>query len=333
MIDLKINKSEALPINIQLTEQLKYHIQSGKWGPGRKLPTVRELAAALRLNYNTIRAAYQELEREGYVVNEQGRGAFVTASPPRLQEDHHESLVELVDEALAKVQAMGVSTEEFARLAYTRAKLFTPEQTEVLMLFTECNHADGDFFAKSIEEHTSVRPLTFLLGDLRGRGPEFFAEFDLLVTTLSHAAEFQEIVGPEYQIIGLMYVPSYLEVVNEIMHLPKGTRVGVVCADREAAKNRAQSLVERGVKHLRFLTAGIDKRQELDKVFKGADQIYVSRMIINRLSKTLRSDKRVHEYTTELDGVALRMLRRQIAKVRATRAEQSDEPLSPGRTV
>src|SRR5205085_7823901 len=47
MIDLKINRSEALPINIQLTKQLRYHIQSGRWKPGRKLPTVRELAAAL----------------------------------------------------------------------------------------------------------------------------------------------------------------------------------------------------------------------------------------------------------------------------------------------
>jgi DNA-binding transcriptional regulator YhcF (GntR family) len=321
MIDLKINKSEALPINIQLTEQLRYHIQSGRWGPGRKLPTVRELAAALRLNYNTIRAAYQELEREGYVTNEQGRGTFVTENPPRLQEDRHESLVELVDEALAKVRAMGVSTEEFARLAYTRAKLFTPEKAEVLMLFTECNRADTDFFARSIEESTGVRPLSFLLRELRGRGAEFFAEFDLLVTTLSHAAEFQEIVGAGRAVIGLMYVPSYLEVVNEIMHLPKGTRVGLVCADREAARNRARSLVERGVKHLRFLTAGIDKRREVERVFEEADQIYVSRMIVDRLGKRLRGDGRVREYTTELDAVALRMLRRQIAKARAARAE------------
>src|ERR671932_1308892 len=112
MIDLKINKSEALPINLQLTEQLRYHIQSGRWGPGQRLPTVRELAAALRLNYNTIRAAYQELEREGYVTNEQGRGTFVAKNPPRLHKDDRETLLELVDEALAKVQAMGVSTEE-----------------------------------------------------------------------------------------------------------------------------------------------------------------------------------------------------------------------------
>src|SRR5437762_12390910 len=105
MIDLKIDKSETLSINVQLTEQLKYHIQSGKWPPGFHLPTVRNLAATLRLNYNTIRAAYQQLEREGYVVNEQGRGTFVTASPPHMHEDQHESLVELVDEALAKVQA------------------------------------------------------------------------------------------------------------------------------------------------------------------------------------------------------------------------------------
>ncbi len=325
MIDLKINKSEALPINIQLTEQLRYHIQSGRWKPGTKLPTVRELAAALRLNYNTIRAAYQELEREGFVVSEQGRGVFVTKNPPRMQRDDHENLLELVDEALAKVQAMGISTEEFARLAYTRAKLFRPEKADVLMLFTECNDADVDYFAKSIEEHTGVRPLTFLVNELRGRPAEFFDEFDLLVTTLSHAVELQEIVGRERQVTGLMSEPSYLEVLNEIIRLPHGTRVGLVCATKDGAQKIEQALVNRGVTHLQFLTAGIDKEQELKKLFKQSDQIYGSRIIIERLNKKWRGDERVHEYTTELDATALRMLRREISKARAARAESADK--------
>lgn len=325
MIELKINKKEALSINIQLTEQLKYHIQSGKWPPGFQLPPVRNLAATLRLNYNTIRVAYQELEREGYLVNEQGRGTFVAAKPPHLQEDQHESLLELVDEALAKVQAMGVSTEEFARLAYTRAKLFTPEKADVLILFTECNTADLDHFTKSIEDNTGLHPFTAILSELRGRGPEFFDEFDLLVTTLSHVVELQEIVGPNYSVLGLMYEPSYIDVLNEIIRLPNGTRVGLICPTKDAAKNRQQSLIERGVKHLRFVTAGIDKEQEVAKVFMQADQIYVSRVIIDRLNKKRRTDKRVHEYTTELEAVALRMLRRQIAKARAARGEGQHE--------
>jgi len=321
MIDLKINKSETLSINIQLTEQLKYHIQSGKWPPGFQLPTVRNLAATLRLNYNTIRAAYQDLEREGYVVNEQGRGTFVAAKPPRMHEDQHESLMELVDEVLTKVRAMGVSTEEFARLAYTRAKLFTPEKADVLVLFTECNHADLDHFTKSIKDNTGIRPFTLVMSELRGRGPEFFGEFDLLVTTLSHVVELQEIVGPEHSVLGLMYEPSYIDVLNEIIRLPQGTRVGLICPTKDAAKKRQQSLIERGLTHLRFLAGGIDKEQELQKVFKEADQIYVSRIIIDRLNKKRRADKRVHEYTTELEAVALRMLRREIAKARAARAE------------
>ena len=48
-----------------------------------------------------------------------------------------------------------------------------------------------------------------------------------------------------------------------------------------------------------------------------------ARIIIERLNKKWRGDERVHEYTTELDGIALRMLRREIAKVRAARAAES----------
>ena len=107
--------------------------------------------------------------------------------------------------------------------------------------------------------------------------------------------------------------------------MPNGTRVGLICPTKDAAKNRQQSLIERGVKHLRFVTAGIDKEQEVAKVFMQADQIYVSRVIIDRLNKRRRTDKRVHEYTTELEAVALRMLRRQIAKARAARGEGQHE--------
>ena len=321
MIHLKIDKTEALSINLQLTEQLKYHIQSGKWPPGYQLPTVRNLAATLRLNYNTIRAAYQELEREGYIVNEQGRGTFVSADPPLLQQDQHESLVDLVDEALAKVRAMGVSTEEFARLAYTRARLFTPERADVRVLFTECNRADLDHFTRSIQTNIGIRPFTALLNDLRGRDTEFSKKFDVLSTTLSHAAELQEIVGEGFSVLGLMYEPSYIEVLDEIIRLPQGTRIGLICTTKDIARNRERSMIERGIKHLRFLTAGIDDREDLRKVLERADQIYVSRIIFDRLNKKYRKDKRVHEYVTELEAVGLRMLRREIAKARTTRAQ------------
>jgi len=69
------------------------------------------------------------------------------------------------------------------------------------------------------------------------------------------------------------------------------------------------------------LTAGIDDREDLRKVLERADQIYVSRIIFDRLNKKYRKDKRVHEYVTELEAVGLRMLRREIAKARATRAQ------------
>ena len=81
--------------------------------------------------------------------------------------------------------------------------------------------------------------------------------------------------------------------------------------------------MNRGVTHLEFLTAGIDKDDGLNELFREAEQIYGSRIIIERLNEKCCGDARVHEYTTELDAVALRMLRRQIAQVRAARAEES----------
>ena len=55
-----------VPIYIQLSEQVKHAIASGELKPGDQLPTVRQLAADLRVNFNTIARAYRALEQTGY---------------------------------------------------------------------------------------------------------------------------------------------------------------------------------------------------------------------------------------------------------------------------
>jgi GntR family transcriptional regulator len=322
MQNIKISKSEPLSVHVQLMEQLKYHIQAGTWEPGAQLPTVRELAQALRVNYNTVRAAYQELERQRYIVTEQGRGTFVAVNPPRPPETQQATLLDLVDEALIKAQAMGIPAKEFARTAYVRARLFHPPQADVRLLFSECNRADMEYYADSIQKGTGVQPEIFLLAELREREPEFFGQFDLITTTLFHVAEVQEMVGVERAVLGLMVKPGYLEVLLEIGRLPQGARVGLVCASQEGAEQMQRALRGVGMTHLKFSTAGADQPQQLEKVFRQAEQIYVSRLALRGHRGPWPEEKPVREYVDDLDPAALRLLRSQIAQIRT--AKQAD---------
>ena len=66
------------PIYAQLLERIQLQIVSGTYGPGDKLPSVRELAAEASVNPNTMQKAFAELERSGLIVTKRTSGRFVT---------------------------------------------------------------------------------------------------------------------------------------------------------------------------------------------------------------------------------------------------------------
>ena len=76
-MQIKINNASPRPIYQQIIDQIKRDIALGRLKAGEKLPTVRQLAAQLVLNPNTISRAYRQLEQDGIIVTRPGAGAFV----------------------------------------------------------------------------------------------------------------------------------------------------------------------------------------------------------------------------------------------------------------
>ena len=65
---------------LQIIIQIKNRVAVGEWEPGYKLPSIRELAVLLKVSVITIKRAYQELETEGVIVTQQGKGSFIAAT-------------------------------------------------------------------------------------------------------------------------------------------------------------------------------------------------------------------------------------------------------------
>lgn len=104
-MQFRLDFHEREPIYLQLVEQVKSMVASGVLKPGSQLPTVREVAADLRINFNTAARAYRLLHEEGIISTQQGRGTYVLEAPPaaeskRLKRDRLQSMVEgLLEEA------------------------------------------------------------------------------------------------------------------------------------------------------------------------------------------------------------------------------------------
>jgi len=82
MLETLSIQDNGVPIYVQLREQILALIGRGVLKPGTQLPTMRQVAVALRIDLNTVQRAYGELEHDGVLTKQRGVGTFVTETPP-----------------------------------------------------------------------------------------------------------------------------------------------------------------------------------------------------------------------------------------------------------
>ena len=100
------------PIYVQLVEQLRIKIISGKLKVGERLPSVRELALTARVNPNTMQKALAELEDEGLVYTERTNGKYVTVNEKLIAKLKKEFAEEKVKKYLSDMKNLGIDYEE-----------------------------------------------------------------------------------------------------------------------------------------------------------------------------------------------------------------------------
>lgn len=107
---VNLDYRDARPIYTQICDGLRDQILAGVLRQGDKLPSVRELAARLTINPNTIQRAYRELEMQGWVASVAGKGCFVCGIPSGSETETH-TLLEEFDKLSARLMALGATRE------------------------------------------------------------------------------------------------------------------------------------------------------------------------------------------------------------------------------
>lgn len=100
-----------VPIYIQIIDGIKKELIAGKLHPGDKLESVRDYAAKLKVNPNTVQKAYQEMERMNMAYTKRGIGRFIVESDTLVSKLQQEMSVEVVNEFLIAMKAIGYSHE------------------------------------------------------------------------------------------------------------------------------------------------------------------------------------------------------------------------------
>jgi GntR family transcriptional regulator len=119
---LRLDNS-GVPIYVQLREQILRSLGAGMLDRGDQMPTMREVAVALKIDLNTVRHAYDELERLGAIKLVRGRGSFVADPPPAMGVRAQAVQIDnLAKQALAMAAAAGIDPAALADRIKTLAK-------------------------------------------------------------------------------------------------------------------------------------------------------------------------------------------------------------------
>ena len=111
-MDIILTNAASQPIYDQIVSQVKAQILSGKLKEGDTLPSLRALAKDLRISVITTKRAYEELEREGFIVSLTGKGSFVAgANTELIREEHQRRLEDHLREAVSLSHLCGLDLD------------------------------------------------------------------------------------------------------------------------------------------------------------------------------------------------------------------------------
>jgi GntR family transcriptional regulator len=113
-MNIRINFRSSEPIYVQIMEQIRQMVAAGELKPGDQLPTVRQLATELRVNFNTVARAYRLLDEAGLISTQQGRGTYIWERPTEsaLERLRQEGLNALTRHYLTEAGQLGYSPQE-----------------------------------------------------------------------------------------------------------------------------------------------------------------------------------------------------------------------------
>lgn len=251
---IRISDATGVPVFKQIVDQIIYMIEAGQLQDGDRLPSSRMLAASLHVNRNTVARAYSELRNRDFVRSRRRAGMVVHgAARARERVSVHVAAHDVLEQAVTRCLALGLSAEEIASLAYHQG--VHAQRVEVTLAFVECNDERAEAFAAELSDRLElpVRPL--VLGGFDGSDLE---GTDLLITTFFHLAEVRRLAfgskrnGAAPEVLAIVVAP-HVQTLVRLAQIPKNERIGILYSTADQAEAIRLSLLETGLKNIEVL--------------------------------------------------------------------------------
>ena len=222
----KINQSLDIPIYRQLVDSIRAAIKKGSLTAGQRLPTVNELTQMLSVARGTVKRAYDELEIAGLIEKVQGRGTFVRYQPQN-SGSRKEQAMAAIDELFSSLEEMGLSNAEINIFLSLKLRERSEQEAQVKVAVVECNPENLSQISEQLRHVGGVDLYSYMLDSIKQYPYTIGEDFDLIVTTSSHA-DYLENVLPEKKKVARVALRPSARFLSHIIKLRAGKKLGII---------------------------------------------------------------------------------------------------------
>ena len=111
-LEFILSQTDGRPMYLQIMEQIKNQVTLGDWSQGFKLPSIREMAVATKVSVITVKRAYQELESEGVIITQHGKGSFIAQTKNLSAQIKEQEMDKYLNQAIGIARSIGMSVEQ-----------------------------------------------------------------------------------------------------------------------------------------------------------------------------------------------------------------------------
>lgn len=282
-----INTQLDVPIYRQLVDSIHNAVKRGDLPAGHQLPTVQELAQKLCVARGTVKRAYDELERIGLVEKAQGRGTFVCYQPSN-SGSRKEQAMAAINSMLDQLEEMGFSPSEINIFLNLKLRERAEQEAHVKVAVVECNPENLAQTSEQLRHINGVDLYPYLLDSIRQYPYKLGEDFDLIVTTASHADYLESVVPLKKKVVRVALRLS-ADSLAPIIKLRPGKELGIIGHSPRFAdllRRTAQAYTEGVVLHAPVTT---ESAGEIDTYLQGKDAILVPRLYERYLGARMSS--------------------------------------------
>lgn len=285
MIQWFIDKNNKVPLYLQLKDLIKYYISTGAIQADHQLPALNALAKDLGINFETVRKAYKELEKEGLLSMKRGHGTYVILhnvpqGPAKTSRSAEDGLLGMAKSTIRRYLQQGTSLEEAKRIIGQALEEVSADRPEQEIIFTECNTLQIKEISELLKSYLDRPIKPVLIKDLKKEMQKVSADIGQprnIITTGFHIDEVRTTTRNTAVSIHVLITQMSSETRRKLDAFGKKARFGFICRDEESILFYKDVLkVELDNPKLALNCAISSEKSKVKAMFKSVDVLLVS---------------------------------------------------------